>query len=674
MLSAQTAPDWWEDTAYQVTNGNTRADSAIATIGQAKHVVKQAYLYLETELGEYGVGSELNSLYAQFCVSAPSNPDSDKYVLTIGQLKYLAKPFYDRLNAADVSYDTASMNPEDGIYPWSDAQTDDNDLAPATIGQLKYCFSFDLSTWALSSWDAYRGHLVSLFENDGYDGIEDILAEGDFDGDGVSNYDEFINGTHSDVFFANATPEIQLSANTDFIMRKEMLLSEPLNLLLTDSGQPMVNKPVKIEVISGEGYVYTGSYAGAGLTSAVLWTDGIGNAYFDFQSGSSDAVTEIRISIAEDNLYESDSYVIRILNSSPTTAIAGGDSGMFSSSVSVPYRSGRNEFGQAAISASASVDTPTQPVAPNDVSLVFYSLGNRHAVGMSNTGVLQAWGANDLGQLGNSSALSGSGGALVVVPWSGQSVVQISSGQDHNLVLLDDGTVWAWGLNSRGQAGVDPLLSTIVWEPQQVNLPVAISQVVAGANHNLALGTDGRIFAWGDNRYGQLGTTTNASTTYMPLEVSLPNSILAVSVSAGRNHSVACLEGGSLASWGANKSGQLGLVGDMVEIQPAVISGISQVVDVACGDFFTAAIVESGEVYAWGANWDQQLGELSQTGNSHAPGLINTNGVDALSLSLGRDHGYFVGSDGNVYGWGSDRYGQAGTDDLTPILLTLNTP
>ena len=140
-------PDWWAD--YSLIDNSVRQDDAIATVGQAKHVVQKAYQYLEVKLASVGgAGAEVTALYNSYCANAPANPNADLQLLTIGQLKYLAKPFYDRLNSNEVSLDTSTMNPASvDIYPWTSDQMDDADLAFATLGQVKYTFSFDLSSW-----------------------------------------------------------------------------------------------------------------------------------------------------------------------------------------------------------------------------------------------------------------------------------------------------------------------------------------------------------------------------------------------------------------------------------------------------------------------------------------------------------------------------------------------
>ena len=189
LLSTQT--DWWAD--YFLVDGSTPQDTVVVTHGQAKHAVQKAYQYLEAELSEVGgAGTAITALYTTYCTNAPTDAANDRLPLSIGQLKYLTKPFYDRLNSATVAFDTSVMNPvSTDIYPWTVDQSDDADLTLATIGQLKFVFSFDLSTWVAPDVD-FDG-LPDWWETEWFGNLSQDQI-GDFEGDGMTNLEEFENG------------------------------------------------------------------------------------------------------------------------------------------------------------------------------------------------------------------------------------------------------------------------------------------------------------------------------------------------------------------------------------------------------------------------------------------------------------------------------------------------
>jgi alpha-tubulin suppressor-like RCC1 family protein len=87
---------------------------------------------------------------------------------------------------------------------------------------------------------------------------------------------------------------------------------------------------------------------------------------------------------------------------------------------------------------------------------------------------------------------------------------RIAAGRLHSLYLGSNGSLWAWGSNGFGQLGDGTTTGRTT--PKQILTGVAA--VAAGDNHTLALKTDGSLWAWGSNGSGQLGdgTTTNRST------------------------------------------------------------------------------------------------------------------------------------------------------------------
>lgn len=204
-------PVWWTD--YSLVDGSTRQDSASATIGQAKHAVQKAYQYLEVELAAVGgSGVEVTAIYNNYCTIAPADSGNDLLPLTLGQLKFLAKPFYDRLNSTEVGLDTSAMNPASiDVYPWTVDQGDDADLALATIGQLKFVFSFDLTNWMPpgNETDTDNDGIPDTWEQQYFGNLQQGFYT-DFDGDGIRDYYEFLLGFDpllSDALISSEDPD-----------------------------------------------------------------------------------------------------------------------------------------------------------------------------------------------------------------------------------------------------------------------------------------------------------------------------------------------------------------------------------------------------------------------------------------------------------------------------------
>lgn len=169
-LTALAAPSWWY-TRSVIPPSSTTNDFAAINLGQLKHMASKAYEELEVNLPN-GAGATISNLVASFVNS------NNFAAANLGQLKTVAKPYYDRLIAEGLATN----------YPWTtNTSADDADFAGANIGQLKRVFAFDLDTDTdgLPDWWEidYFGDTISEDE------------AGDSDGDGVTNADEYANGT-----------------------------------------------------------------------------------------------------------------------------------------------------------------------------------------------------------------------------------------------------------------------------------------------------------------------------------------------------------------------------------------------------------------------------------------------------------------------------------------------
>ncbi|MCI4397454.1 MAG: hypothetical protein JHC34_01310, partial [Acidobacteria bacterium] len=118
-----------------------------------------------------------------------------------------------------------------------------------------------------------------------------------------------------------------------------------------------------------------------------------------------------------------------------------------------------------------------------------------------------AWGDDFYGQLGDGKF----GYSAIPVQVLGLTgVIRLSGGLEHSLALRSDGTLWAWGNNTFGQLGNGNTSQSLV--PVRVSgLMGAVTAIAAGEAHSLALQSDGTVWAWGANNYGQLGEGTKIS-------------------------------------------------------------------------------------------------------------------------------------------------------------------
>lgn len=280
-----------------------------------------------------------------------------------------------------------------------------------------------------------------------------------------------------------------------------------------------------------------------------------------------------------------------------------------------------------------------------------------HVMMTASNGALMGWGDNSNGQLGLGST-SDYSSASVNPPaqWSLDVFIAISAGNAHTLGLKADGTVWAWGADSYGQLGDDVTLANKS-APVQVAGITGAMEVCAGGYHSLALTTGGSVYAWGWDIYGQLGN--DATIADSPTPVSLPLSYMC-GLGAGAFHSLAVYAfGRSVRSWGYNGSGQLGDGTTTQQPTPTTVSGLSNILKVEAGYQHSLALSNaSGTVYTWGADWSGQLGNDVSMTASNVPVTVTLSLM--TDIAAGQSHSTSTRTSALTRSWGADYSGQLG--------------
>lgn len=274
------------------------------------------------------------------------------------------------------------------------------------------------------------------------------------------------------------------------------------------------------------------------------------------------------------------------------------------------------------------------------------SAGGVHSLLICNDGSVKAWGYNSYGQLGNNT-VTDSNSPMLVAGLTG-TVTAVSAGSDFSLALKSDGTVWAWGYNYYGQLGNGTFTDS--YTPMQVPGLAGVVAISAGSYHSMALKGDGTVWAWGANYNGQLGDNTyinsaNPVATY----TTLAN---VTAISAGNNYSMALKGDSTVWTWGSNYDGQLGLGTSNDTLYPCKIPGLTKIIAIDGGGSHSLAVKSNGTVMAWGNNDNGQLGDGTQT--------LRLNPVAVLVLSnvkkvrAGSSHSLALKNDSTVWQWGAN--------------------
>ncbi|MDA8229620.1 MAG: hypothetical protein M0T74_18360, partial [Desulfitobacterium hafniense] len=277
------------------------------------------------------------------------------------------------------------------------------------------------------------------------------------------------------------------------------------------------------------------------------------------------------------------------------------------------------------------------------------SAGAFHSLDISG-GEVSAWGENRLGQLGDGTTTDSS--TPIKVPGL-SGIVGVSGGDQFSLALKEDGTGWAWGRNNLGQLGD----GTTIDRTKPIQIP-GLTQIVylsAGGDHSLAVKADGTVWSWGDNEYGQLGISKNSDYEVRPTLIEGFKDVH--SVSAGWKHSLALQSDGIAWAWGNNRFGQLGDGTQKSKDYPVRIQGLGEVSQLDAGYEFSLAMLKNGPVWAWGNNTLSQLGINSPDEFKATPEKIpSLNKVTAIAA--GGAHALVQSN--QLWGWGFNFSGQVG--------------
>lgn len=278
-------------------------------------------------------------------------------------------------------------------------------------------------------------------------------------------------------------------------------------------------------------------------------------------------------------------------------------------------------------------------------------------------GNLYAWGANSDGQLGIGSWSQ----QLTPTRVNGISdVVAVSSNGsavgNHTLALTGDGRLYAFGYNTYGALGTGD--NQPRWSPELVAGPTNFESVAAGRLHSVGVTTDGQVYAWGDNVGGHLGLGYEGGYVYSPALVHSEMFHLTGFVLAGDGSSYFKTHNGgehssSMLSWGSNAADQLGR-GDFVDADtPSAISG-SLGFEAGAGRYRHVLCLTDGQaVLSWGDNSEGQLG---RDGLTESPRIVSANTL-FQAVAAGQWHSIALSVDGHVWAWGSNGSGQLGEEN-----------
>jgi alpha-tubulin suppressor-like RCC1 family protein len=302
------------------------------------------------------------------------------------------------------------------------------------------------------------------------------------------------------------------------------------------------------------------------------------------------------------------------------------------------YAWGWNRHGQVGNGSTAyTVLAPVQVLT----GAIDIGAGHYSSYAVKSDGTVWGWGQNTTGQIGPGTTETAVRTPTLIDGLDGIPIVDVAGGRNHALALTSGETVYAWGANQYGQLGIGTLTASST--PAQVSSLSGVVSIFAGRDHSLAVKADGTVWAWGYNANGELGDGTTTKRT-VPVQVRRANGdplTNVVQVSAGADHSLALRSNGTIWTWGLNTDGQLG-DGTFSSRRRAVKVGLAGVQQIAAGRQGSIAVTVSGDVYAWGDNVYGQLGDGTQSSTGrNTPGKVPSL-ANVSVVGMGRDFGMAI--------------------------------
>ncbi|MBR3297495.1 MAG: InlB B-repeat-containing protein, partial [Firmicutes bacterium] len=309
---------------------------------------------------------------------------------------------------------------------------------------------------------------------------------------------------------------------------------------------------------------------------------------------------------------------------------------------------------------SGSTDNSNVPVKVLDNAVSVDAAWNKTAA-IRSDGSLWNWGGRDkFGELGREAVGKDVGPGKVM-----DGVKDVSGGAFHSAAVTDNGTLWIWGENNFGQLGngsagtdFENAYMSFRFEPLPVKAMTGIASVALGDTYSMAVDENGGLWVWGECEFDRIGPGIKGNTTVRMTKTARPTAVQdvpvklmdGVSMVSTDFYSAAIKRDGSLWTWGQGR---------------ALEKVMDDAVYVSTGGTSFAAIKSDGSLWTcgYGGNDYGQLGrgEFGFNENDRIPTKIMD---DVVSAAVG---GWFMAalkSDGSLWTWGRNDYGQLGNGTL----------
>jgi alpha-tubulin suppressor-like RCC1 family protein len=290
-----------------------------------------------------------------------------------------------------------------------------------------------------------------------------------------------------------------------------------------------------------------------------------------------------------------------------------------------------------------------------DYQIVSVESGDHHNLTLTDAGQIFCWGRSANGRLGYQ--LKDKNFQDVPQPVDAENIfTKVACGNHHNLAIDKDGQVWSWGSGFSCQLGhgdrLDKEKPTLI----EATIKLKFIDIAAGYYHSLAIGVNGQLFSWGTGADGQLGRNKDITVMMKPTRLTLENLVFS-KVVAGEFNSIAITNEGKIYIWGNNRYGQLGNNKSSLNFRssPRPLEGDDinnlKFISAALGRYHTVALTDEGKLYYWGRDLiNPEIMILKPTEIKCSENFVE--------VKSSKSHILCITDKGELYGMGIGSYGQ----------------
>ncbi|KAK3101004.1 hypothetical protein FSP39_000154 [Pinctada imbricata] len=339
---------------------------------------------------------------------------------------------------------------------------------------------------------------------------------------------------------------------------------------------------------------------------------------------------------------------------------------------------GRLGHGDLALDNTVSPPCRVETLHMLQIRVISVSCGGEHTIALTQQGVY-GWGSSKYGQVGLGTRHIYSR-PMFLDTLTSTPCVQVVCGQYHSLALTAQAEVYSWGWGVHGQLGHHAIEDCL--KPKKIAFlsDKQVTKISAGYCHTLALTALGQVWAFGCGFFGQLGLGNNSKQTWPVQITTLKDKI--VEISTKFFHNIAVSAQNKVYTWGchpyslrfvahaARKARQSGkFLGDPVEryLQPEEVDTCyinGRIKQSVCGSSHSAVITIDGDVYTWGRNIEGQIGNNSKQDMKLPSMVTSINDRKVCHMTSGGEFNISLDSDGLVWVWGKNDYGQLGLEKV----------